>query len=388
VEDIKIGLIVAPDMPEKLTYKCLDALQQQLKKLLPDIDCVFDIETDSVTGSAEYVHECIDYAYRLKNEKKWDFSICITDLPSFSNSKAVLADVSTDNQTALISIPPLGVYRLKHKFVHALSDIVYYLYNVSINDATELTFNHLAVGNIKQVDPKDHNSTNERYILNSTIIGSIKTVLGMTYANQPWKAIGAFKKIISLGFATGTYVSIFPTPWKLSIDFSILRFIILMFIAVIGMVAWLIYSHHFWEKPSTKSQRKYRYVYNLTTLMTLISLTVFNYIILFLFLFISVMLFVPDELFQLWGQADGDTSFSNYLRLTWFITSVGLLAGALGSVLEGDEKMKELTYSSRQFVRSQKIDERLKKEEASSSYKEREDQHDGQVQSHKEGSKQ
>jgi hypothetical protein len=325
---------------------------------------------------------------RRKNEQQWDFSICITDLPSFSNSKVVLADVSTDNQTALISLPSLGVYRLKHKFVHALSDIVNYLYKVSINDSTELTFSHLAVGNVKQVDPKDHNSTNERYILNSTIIGSIKTVSGMTYANQPWKAIGAFKKIISLGFATGTYVSIFSTPWQLSIDFSILRFIILMLIAVIGMVAWLIYSHHFWEKPSTKSQRKYRYAYNLTTLTTLISLTVFNYVILFLFLFISVMLFVPDNLFQLWGKADGDNSFSNYLRLTWFITSVGLLAGALGSVLEGDEKMKELTYSSRQFARSQKIDEQLEKEEASSNYKEREEQHEGQVQSHKEGSKQ
>lgn len=100
------------------------------------------------------------------------------------------------------------------------------------------------------------------------------------------------------------------------------------------------------------------------------------------------MLFVPDNLFQLWGKADGDNSFLNYLRLTWFITSVGLLAGALGSVLEGDEKMKELTYSSRQFARSQKIDEQLEKEEASSNYKEREEQHEGQVQSHKEGSKQ
>jgi hypothetical protein len=66
VEDIKIGLIVAPDMPEKLTYKCLDALQQQLKNSLPNIKFDFDIEADSVTGSAEYVHECIDYAYQTQ----------------------------------------------------------------------------------------------------------------------------------------------------------------------------------------------------------------------------------------------------------------------------------------------------------------------------------
>ena len=388
MEDIKIGLIVAPDMPEKLTYKCIDALQQQLKNSLPDIKFDFDIEGDSVTGSAEYVHECIDYAYRRKNENNWDFSVCVTDLPSFSNSKAVLSDVSTTNQTALISLPSLGIYRLKHKFVNALSEIIYYLYSISNNASAELKFSNLSISNIKQVDPNDHNSTDERFVLNSTIIGGIKAVLGMTYANQPWKAIGAFKKIISLGFATGTYVAIFSTPWQLSIYFSILRFIILMFIAVIGMVSWLIYSHHFWEKPSSKSQRKYRYAYNLTTFTTLISLTVFNYIILFLFLFISVMLFVPDNLFQLWGKADGEHSITNYLRLTWFITSVGLLAGALGSVLEGDEKMKELTYSSRQYARSQKIDEQLEKEEASSNYKEREEQHAGQVQSHKEGSKQ
>ena len=59
----------------------------------------------------------------------------------------------------------------------------------------------------------------KRKILKSMLschgVEKIETVLGMTYANQPWKAIGAFKKIISLGFATGTYVSIFSTPWQI-----------------------------------------------------------------------------------------------------------------------------------------------------------------------------
>ncbi|KYH13647.1 hypothetical protein [Staphylococcus kloosii] len=173
MKTINIGLIVAPGMPEKLTNKCLDALQQHIKSLLPNIDCNFEIEGDSVTGSAEYVHECIDYAYRRKNENNWDFSVCVTDLPSFSNSKAVLSDVSTTNQTALISLPSLGIYRLKHKFVNALSEIIYYLYSISNNASVELKFSNLSISNIKQVEPNDHNSTDERFVLNSTIIGGI-----------------------------------------------------------------------------------------------------------------------------------------------------------------------------------------------------------------------
>ncbi|WP_436962676.1 hypothetical protein [Staphylococcus shinii] len=193
----------------------------------------------------------------------------------------------------------------------------------------------------------------------------MKIILGMAYANEPWKAIISFKKIIALGVATGTYISIFSTPWQLSLVYEWQRFILLMTLSLIGMIGWLVYAHNFWEFPSSATEKKYRYLYNITTLLTMFCLFLLSYIILFLLLLTSIIFFVPDDLFKNWGNATESYSVSNYLRLSWFISSAGLLAGALGSVIEGENTMKEITYTSRQRGRKQRIQRQLEKEETS-----------------------
>ena len=71
-------------------------------------------------------------------------------------------------------------------------------------------------------------------------------------------------KIISVSFATGTYISIFSTPWDISLDYDYWRFILLMFMSIFGMVGWLIYSYNLWERKNPKTQKLYRYIYNFT----------------------------------------------------------------------------------------------------------------------------
>ena len=164
-----------------------------------------------------------------------------------------------------------------------------------------------------------------------------------------------FKKIISVAFATGTYVSIFSMPWELSVIYSPLRLIILMVIAILGMAGWLFYAHQLIEKKTAKSQRVYRYIYNSTTLVTLSLITLINYVILYLLLIISITLFVPVELFNSWTSAQAQFTFSNYMRLIWFVSSLGLLAGAMGSTVENEEKIRRITYSYRQYHRYKKL---------------------------------
>ena len=39
------------------------------------------------------------------------------------------------------------------------------------------------------------------------------------------------------------------------------------------------------------------------------------------------------------------------MRLIWFVSSLGLLAGAMGSTVENEEKIRRITYSYRQYHR-------------------------------------
>ena len=109
-------------------------------------------------------------------------------------------------------------------------------------------------------------------------------------------------------------------PWELSIQYSIVRFIILMLIAILGMTGWLLYAHQLIERKTAKSQRVYRYIYNFTTVFTL------------------------------------------------FIITLGLLAGAMGSTVENEEKIRQITYSYRQYHRYKEAEqEKKEKEQAQSS---------------------
>ena len=67
---------------------------------------------------------------------------------------------------------------------------------------------------------KSHTTT--RFILKPLIISWIFLLFGMTRANEPWKEIPNFKKIISLSFATATYLTIFL--YALADEYRILQF--------------------------------------------------------------------------------------------------------------------------------------------------------------------
>ena len=224
----------------------------------------------------------------------------------------------------------------------------------------------------------------------------IQLVAGLTRANQPWKNIFNFKKIISVAFATGTYISIFSMPWELSVIYSPFRLILLMVIAIVGMAGWLFYAHQLLERKTAKSQRVYRYIYNSTTLVTLSMITLINYFILYILLAVSITLFVPVDLFNSWTSAKAQFTFTNYLRLIWFVASLGLLAGAMGSTVENEEKIRRITYSYRQYHRYKEAEQEEKQQEESqdvshqkveqqaSSNENKDEQYKGKKQGHRE----
>lgn len=343
-----VGLIPSPGVAHHLVDNAIAKVKQQLYQHIDDgHDWQFESKVDLLIGSAEDVHESIDKAAELKAQYQWDFVICITDLPSISGNKVVISDFNSDKQVSMLSLPALGWVNLEHKLVNSMIALIEQLYNNSTKERPKV---HPLI-HPKAVDPREDESSKRRYINKFFILGWLQLILGLTRANEPWKNIFNFKKIISVAFATGTYVSIFSMPWELSVQYSIYRFIVLMLIAILGMAGWLLYAHQLFERKTAKSQRVYRYIYNATTLLTLIIITLMNYVILYLLLSISISLFVPVSLFNNWTSANPDFTFLNYLKLLWFVASLGLLAGAMGSTVENEEKIRRITYSYRQYHR-------------------------------------
>lgn len=302
----------------------------------------------------------------MKKANNWDYAISITDLPSFSEHKAVIADINTKNGVGMISLPSFGAFPLKKRIRKAIILITELLYKNNNQDveeiASEINWSFL-LSKVKRVEPAEDLNTDVRLILNSQVFGWLRILTGMIFANRPWNAIGAFKKVLTLAFATGIYISIFSTPWQLSVAYTQSRFITLMLLSITSMVIWIVFAHQLWERATSKSQSQYRLLYNVTTVLTLSVITIINYLVLFSLFLLSIALFVPEGIFEAATDDGANNSVENYLRLAWLTTSLSLLVGAVGASVEKEGKIREVTYSYRQRNRYYEIEKQDDRDE-------------------------
>ena len=357
---ITIGLIPAPGMPRKLVEKIIEDLPGLAREYIDTGRTFkFEIEVSPLASSSEYINDTIYRMNTIKEKNEWDYVIAVTDLPSLSEQRVVVSEFDSQKAVSLLSLPALGFLFLKRKLKRMLIHHLEYLHEYTKNNesfkSSELTTP--TVMNISPETPVEDNESTNRYIIKSRGAGWLKIISGMTFINEPWSIVTNFKTLVSLAFATGTYIAVFSTPWELSLDYQPWRLLTLMMFSVIGMVFWLLYAHKLWETSSSKTAAHYRWLYNLTTFMTLLFITIANYGILFILLSISVTMFVPPEIFNDWTQANDNFTVMNYINLIWFTTSLGMLAGALGSTAENEEKVRSVTYSYRQRYRYNQLQE-------------------------------
>ncbi|WP_026090217.1 hypothetical protein [Salinicoccus carnicancri] len=379
MEKVTVGLITAPGVSERLGRDIINPLAEAAGIIIDDtVDWDFDYKTHPLASSSEFISESFDKAESIRRDNGWDMAIAVSDLPSISSGKVVVSEFNGDKKVSLISVPAIGIISTRKKLRNLIIHHVEQHYDDDPPGGKGAIKSNF-MNRISVVDPGEDEASNNRYILKSTIAGWLKLVGGMTYLNEPWTAVSNLKTIVALSFATGTYISIFSTPWELSLDYSLWRFLLLTFIAIFGMTGWLIYAHNLWEKVSTKNQPSYRYLYNFTTVATLLGITIVNYLIVYMLLTVSIIIFVPMGLFETWTEIDPDIKWMDYLNLIWFSSSAGVLAGALGSSVEDEEKIHNVTYSYRQMYRYRQIEEeneKISKARQSEEYAGQEQTHD------------
>lgn len=66
-------------------------------------------------------------------------------------------------------------------------------------------------------------------------------------------------------------------------------------------------------------------------------------------LFVAALILIPEH--YLAGELEHEVSWVNYLDLTWLATSMGIMAGAVGSSFDDDEAIRDATYSLRESER-------------------------------------
>lgn len=415
---IKTGIIAAPERAAEITSRLIDHLPDKFNDMIDD-DIEWEVEwlVNSLTGAAETAQEILYNAAAIKQQQGWDYAICLTDLPIFHRKKIVAADISFNYQVAQISIPSYGWPPMQKRIGRTITHLLEEMHEQTFSKQTDtppsrtnarkektksfkqrfpimpiLRENNPEVEDQpdsgkesnrkktsenkreKKTDPgqsdqqkkkrnQEDNIDNEpsersvdvRFLIQPRIFGQIRAMIGMTFANNPFKIMSSFKSVIAIAFTTGAFALIFPTIWRLSQIFSVTRLSTIMVFAILGLAFWIVIVHRLWESPSSKNKPPIRRLYNFATASTLIIDVTAYYIMLYLLFFTAVVIVIPPSYLDSTLPDNNHSNFINYTRIAWAEASIATIVSAMGAGLKDENKVRNLTYGFRQKQRYEEM---------------------------------
>lgn len=126
-------------------------------------------------------------------------------------------------------------------------------------------------------------------------------------------------------------------------------------LAVVAMAVWLIADNGLWERPSSRVHREEATLFNAATAGTIGFGVACMYALLLVITTGAAAVVIPPSVLH--DAIGGPAGITDYLRLGWLASSMGIVAGALGSGLTSPEAVRSAAYSTREQQRRALIDD-------------------------------
>lgn len=354
----RLGLISDPDFPEQVASRLSDSLPHDLQDQLGG-EWSVEVLRDPVAAGLESGQKILQAAERQLEQQDWDYAVCVTDLPLRFDGRTVLADAGVDKCVGVISLPALGALqpyrRARQMVVQLLDEIV-----SSTAESREQQQSKRRRGlhsyltellaPIRRETP-DRDEVSIRY-RSTRRRGRIRLLSGMIRSNSPWRLVLGMSSALAAAVATGAFGLSSSTIWQISHRLDIFRQLGAMLASIALLVGWMIAAHHLWERPRHVLDKEQRRLYNTSTVLTLgVGVGCF-YVGLFVINAAVAGFLVPSSL--LTSTLGSPVTIGSYLSLAWGFTTMGVVAGALGSSLEDDATVRQAAYGYREAQRRQR----------------------------------
>ncbi|GAA4618893.1 5,10-methylene-tetrahydrofolate dehydrogenase [Saccharopolyspora hordei] len=335
--DHVLGLVTDPDMPTHVGQRTAERVTTWLANRTGQ-RWTIDVRTDPLTAGHNASEDLLSAVEAHRQERGWDYGICITDLPLLLQDRPLLADVSTQRRVALVSLPALGALRTYHRTYQLMTQLLEDLMQDHSEQSSPLGPVH-RTQHEGQIDIR-YTTLQRR--------GWVRLVSGMVRANRPWQLVWGLSSALAAALAAAGFGLFTSTVWQLGDVMSPLRALTATVFALALMTVWLIAAHGLWERVGRGAVRDRRLaaIYNTSTVTTL-SLGVACLYALVYVVSLAGALTLLDA--RVLGEMLGHTAdFASYARLAWMVSSMALIAGALGSSLETDAAVRQAAYGYRE----------------------------------------
>lgn len=179
--------------------------------------------------------------------------------------------------------------------------------------------------------------------------GRLRLLAGMIWENRPWRLVPHLRGAAAAAAATAAYAVVTTSFWTMADALSPWRLTFINIIAIAALAIWLLINNNLWEKPSQPGDRRKTLLFNASTVGTLFIGVACMYVILYIVTIIAVVVVIDSA--YLSSQLNHSVGLANYATIVWLASSVGMVAGALGSSFESEEAVRKATYSKRELER-------------------------------------
>ncbi|TDD07611.1 DUF2267 domain-containing protein [Saccharopolyspora terrae] len=352
---VTVGIIADPGVPTEIAERLAEEIPDELRSRVAE-----EVDWRVVASSEELPlgdDGAIDIAEKVEEKgssEHWDLLVCLTDLPRIEPAGAVVADADTSSGAALASVPAIGWIRLLPYARRVVVHLVGLLAGETLGIASHRESDGYHSGawgvfgvRIRQVRSSDENIDSNLVLPGR--VGRMRLLFGMVRDNRPWWLVPGLSRAVAAAAGTAAFGVFFPSIWSLADSLAPVRLVLINLFAVAVMVGWLIVHNSLWERAGGGAAVHKTRMYNAATLLTVSIGVLCMYALLFGLTALGSATVISPE--YLSGRLGHPATPLDYLGLSWLASSMGTVAGALGSSLETESAVRRATYSKRERER-------------------------------------
>ena len=344
---VLIGRQLAQDLPEVLS-----------DHVDPAREWTVQVHQERLPPSDSRHTAMMELAESEMDERGWDITVCVTDLPMRSGKQAIMGDVNTGRRVIVISLPAFGAMNLRRRIRAVVAQLIADVHRPG--DPEEGTEQHarrrlpVLSGRFQRLTP-DQNGVDARIASRS---GSLRLLSGMVRANRPWRLVWGMTGPLVGAFAFSAFYLLNSTVWELATTLSPWRLVLTVIGALTVMTGWLVVYHHLWEpvRERPRGEREQAVLFNASTVVTLTTGVTFMYIGLCVVNLIASLVLLPPSILQ--SYIAGSVGVSTYVLIPLLVTSAATVAGAIGSGFESEDSVRNAAFSLRERERREAFREK------------------------------
>lgn len=381
-----LDLVADPGLPTELAHRLVRDLPAALGAH-GDSRWEVRIADEPIVLDERGALPALDIGDRVRERDGADAVVLLTDLPRRSGADPVVADGGTGHRVGLVSLPALGAInqyrRCRDTVVRLVTGHLMPADHTDAGEAGAPDAGH--AGPLTRIDPgsgarsdDDHRGRDQdrgraradgddsgagsggveddvdvRLALTG-LRGRVRLLAGLVRANRPWRLVPSLSPAIAAAAAGAAFGIFYSNIWELATALGTARQVTVMLIAPVGMTAWLILDNRLWESRRHRSLREEMLLSNLSTVITVACGVLAMFALLFVLALVAAFLVIPPD--YLSSKLMRESGPDDWIMIACLSTSMGTVAGALGSGFADDGAVRQAAYSRREQERRARLD--------------------------------